>query len=173
MRVLMLVLFVLAARSVDAQQIDLKPLDVLVTRATERVEINMDESMLKSATGVLSGSLSGDADGRAATRKVIEGLKGIYGRVLEFADAYDRRPVDEFRRQLRSPQWTNMVRLADGAEVLEVWLHRTAGAMDGMLLLAAESKELVVVNLIGMTTLDDLAKIGGQFGLPQIGVTMK
>jgi hypothetical protein len=44
----------------------------------------------------------------------------------------------------------------------------TDGVMDGMLLIAAEENELVVFNLVGISNLSDLSKIGGKFGVPNI-----
>ena len=163
-----LLMMMLAATSAAAQQIDLKSLDSLAASASETVEINMDEAMLKAGAGALTGR--GDDDAKA--KKTVEGLRGIYGRVFEFDKdgAYSRQALDGIRQQLKSPEWSIVTRVKDDDEEVEMWVHRTAGgAMDGIVFIVAESDELVVFNLVGIASFEDLARIGGQFGIPRVG----
>ena len=161
-----LFVLMLAATSAAAQQIDLKSLDNLAEKAKETVEINMDEAMLKAGAGALSGKGTDEA----AAKKAVEGLKGIYGRVFEFENdgAYSRQALDAIRKQLKAPEWSIITRVREEDEEVEMWVHRNAsGVMDGMVFIVAESNELVVFNLVGIASFEDLSKIGGQFGMPQ------
>jgi hypothetical protein len=40
----------------------------------------------------------------------------------------------------------------------------------GLAVLVAEEKELTVVNIVGPVDLDKLAKLEGQFGVPELGI---
>ena len=62
-----------------------------------------------------------------------------------------------------------MIQSHEPEEQTEIWIHHTNGEADGMLLIAAEAKELTVINALGIGNPQDLSKIGGQFGVPQIG----
>jgi hypothetical protein len=163
MHKLFIIMFLLIATTAMAQQIDLRSLDKLADKAEEKVEINVDEGMLKSAPGFLSEK---DRD-EAAVKKATEGLKGIFGRVYEFgkAGSYQRSDLDPIRNQLKNPQWKVFTSIRDKSEEVEIWMHSTGNQVDGMLLLVAGSNELVVLNIVGSANLSDLAKIGAQFGV--------
>jgi hypothetical protein len=166
MRWMVFIVMMFAARAAAAQQVDLKSLDSLGAKAKEKVEISMDESMLKSASTILSNN--GD---EASAKKVVEGLKGVYGRVYEFdkAGTFSERDLEPIRKQLKEPDWSIMARVSErDGETVEMWVHRTNGNMDGMLFIVAEDSELVIFNVVGVANLAELAKIGGQFGIPQI-----
>ena len=165
MRKVMLAVFMTIAISASAQQIDLKSLDKFAEKAKEKTEITMDEEMLKSASSVLNSNKAGEA----AARKNIEGLKGIYLRAYEFDDATafkleDLKPLTD---QLKAPNWTAFLRNKEDDEQTEIWLHRTNGMIDGLLLIAAEKNELTVINAVGLTRIEDLSKLG-DLGLPTI-----
>jgi hypothetical protein len=162
--VLVIGILILAATSAAAQQIDLKALDALAAKAKESVEITLDEAALKATSGIVTNK-TGD---EGAAKKVAEGLKGVYGRVFEFDGPYDRKVLEDIRKQLKAPQWSVVMRVREDTEEVEMWMHRTDGVMDGMLLIAAEENELVVFNLVGISNLSDLSKIGGKFGVPNI-----
>ena len=156
------------ATAAHAQQVDLKSLDKFAGIAKGVTQINLDESMIKSASSALNDK-KGD---EAAAKKTASGLKGLYLRVFEFdkKGAYKFEDLKPIRDQLKAPEWTVFLQSRESDEQTEIWIHRTSGEADGILLFAAESNELVVINALGIGRPEDLSKIGNQFGVPLPGV---
>jgi hypothetical protein len=161
MRKLMVAVWMMIAGTCLAQQIDLKALDQFAAKAKSKTEINMDESMVKSAASFLNPE-KGD---EAAVKKSVNGLKGFFLRSYEFDNSgifklEDLKPILD---QIKGPNWTSFLRNQEDGEQTEIWFHRTNGQIDGMLLVAAEPGELTVINAVGLTRLEDLSALG-EFG---------
>jgi hypothetical protein len=161
-----LIALMLFATTAHAQQVDLKSLDKLAAIAKEVTQINLDESMITSAKGILNDKKGDEAAAKAAAA----GLKGLYMRVFEFEKKglYKFEDLNAVRDQLKSPAWGILLQSRESNEQTEIWVHKTNGEPDGILLLAAEENELAVINVLGLSRLEDLSKIG-QFGIPLIG----
>jgi Domain of unknown function (DUF4252) len=166
---LTLVASVLLSRPVLAQQIKLPPsFEKLSAVAKESVQVTLDESMLKFASGFMSNN-----DGNeAAAKKLIEGLKGVYVRTFEFDrdGAYPPEAVDAIREQLTDPQWVRIVTVRENEDKEEVgvWMHRENETTTGMVVLVIAPREITFVNLVGIIRPEDLKTLGGQFGIPKI-----
>jgi hypothetical protein len=156
------------ATAAHAQQVDLKSLDKFAAIAKEVTQMNLDESMIKSASGALSDKKSDEA----AAKKTVPGLKGLYLRVFEFdkKGVFKIEDLKPIRDQLKAPDWTVFFQSRESDEQTEIWVHRTKGESDGMILISAESNELVVINALGIGRPEDFSKIGGQFGIPHIDI---
>jgi hypothetical protein len=146
-----------------AQQIDLKTLDQFAAKAKSKTEINMDESMVKSA----SDFLNQEKKDEAAVKKSVQNLKGFFLRSYEFDEngpfkfkLEDLKPILD---QIKGPNWTSFLRTQEDDEQTEIWFHRTNGQIDGFLLVSAEPGEITVINAVGATSLEDLSALG-QFG---------
>ena len=61
------------------------------------------------------------------------------------------------------------VKSADG-ETDEIYLRSQNGKLTGVAIIAAEPKELTVVNIVGPVDLDSLAELGGHFHIPKMDV---
>jgi hypothetical protein len=53
---------------------------------------------------------------------------------------------------------------------LEVYLLFNGDAVAGLTVLHTDLKEFTVVNIVGPVDLDKLAKLEGQFGVPELGI---
>jgi Domain of unknown function (DUF4252) len=161
MRKLMVSVWMMIAGTCLAQQIDLKFLDRFAALAKSKAEISMDESMVKAAAGFLDDQ---DKD-EAAAKKSAKDLKGFFLRAYEFNQKglFKLEDLKPLLDQLKGPNWTSFLRVQEGNEQMEIWMHRTNGQMDGILMIAAEDKEVFVMNAVGVTSLSDLAAVG-QFG---------
>jgi hypothetical protein len=164
-------LIVLSAGSLQAQDITI-PLNVekLAARAVEKVNVNVDGPLLQLAGKFLSQ----DDPEQKAVKGLIGNLKGIYVRSFEFANEgeYSDADVDALRRQLKSPPWTPManVRSAKGGDNVDVFLRMENEKIAGLVVIAAEPKELTIVNIVGPIDLDHLASLSGNFGIPKVHV---
>lgn len=162
----LLLAFPIAARAQDIKI----PLDVekLSARAKETVEVTMDGPMLRWA----SKFLSADDPEEAKCAKLVANLKGIYVRSFEFdkEGAYSSSEVDALRSQFRSPVWSRVVgvRSERDGENVDVFFKLENDKMAGIVVIAAEPKELTFVNIVGPLEVDQLADLGGEFGIPKL-----
>jgi hypothetical protein len=152
-----------------AQELKLPPgVEKLASKAKETVEVNMDGPMLHWASKFLSAE---DPEERKAA-KLVANLKGIYVRSYEFSDegAYSAADVEEVRAQFRSPEWSRVVGVRserDGDNV-DVFFKLENEKMAGIVIISAEAKELTFVNIVGPLEVDQLADLGGEFGIPKV-----
>ena len=152
-----------------AQAIKLPPdLENLSVKAKETVEVNMDGPMLHWASKFLSAE---DPDEQKAAR-LITNLKGIYVRSFEFDNegSYTCAEVEELRAQFPSPLWSRVVGVRSQREGdnVDVFFKLEDERMAGIVIIAAEAKELTVVNIVGPIDVDELADLGGEFGIPRL-----
>src|SRR6185369_6626891 len=101
------------------------------------------------------------------------GVKGIYVKSFEFeADGqYSAADVESVRAQLRGPGWTRMVNITSKKDGnVEVYLLMNGEQIGGLAVLSTEDRELTVVNIVGPVDLEKLAKLEGQFGVPELGI---
>ena len=143
-------------------------LDHLEAKASEKVDLSLDSNMLQFAAKFLEGK---DPD-EAKVKKLIAGIEGIYIRSFEFKEkgAYSSADLEQIRSQLKAPEWARIVGVKsnEDGENTEIWVRSQAGKMSGIAILAAEPRELTVVNLVGNIDLDSLAALGGHFGIPKV-----
>jgi hypothetical protein len=164
MRKLMFVVLLAAATAASAQQLDFKVLDKIAGKATSSTEMGFDEAALKAT----SASLNGKKAEEGGAKKSVEGLKGFFLRSYEFKKGDFK--VDDIKPlldQLKAPNWVRFLRNKEENELTEIWLHVTNGEGDGMLLISAEESELTVMNAMGISKPEDLAKLK-DFGIPAI-----
>lgn len=159
---------VFSAKAQDSR-IQMSSLDHLAAKASQTVDVNIDERLMRLAARVLSEK---DEDERQV-KKLVEGLKGIYVRSFEFdADGqYVAADVETIRTQLRAPGWTRLVNVKSRKEgIVEVYLQFAGDMVNGLAVLHTDDKELTVVNIVGPVDLDKLAKLEGQMGVPELGI---
>jgi len=158
----------LVARA-QGSRIQLSSLDHLAAKASESVDVNIDERLMKVAAKALSDH---DADEREV-KKLVAGIKGIYVKSFEF-DAegqYSAADVESIRAQLRAPGWSRLVNVTSKKEgTLEVYMLMEGDQIGGLAVLSTEDKELTVVNIVGPVDLEKLAKLEGQLGVPELGI---
>jgi hypothetical protein len=146
-------------------------LDALADKADDAVTVTMDKSMLQ-----LAGKFVGDKDGDGAeVRKLIGGLESIYVRSFEFRHEgeYSMADVEAVRNQLQGPAWGRLVgvRSKHGENVDVYFKDGGNGKLGGIVVIAAEPKELTIVNIIGTLDPEKLADLGGEFGIPRFEKT--
>ena len=150
-------------------RIQMAGLDHLATKASQTVDVNLDERLIRLALKVFSDK---DDDERQV-KALIANLKGIYVKSFEFdADGqYAPADVETIRTQLRAPGWTRLVNVTSKKEgMLEVYLLFNAEQVGGLAVLHTDDRELTVVNIVGPVDLDKLAKLEGQLGVPDLGI---
>src|SRR5262245_816913 len=166
---LLVVLCAVLAKAQDAR-LEISQLDKLASRAAETVEVSLDERLLRIAAKFLK---SEDPD-EAKIKELVSGLKGVYVRVFEFENPgeYSTNDLEVMRSQLQAPGWTKIVgvRSRRDGENVDVYLKYQGDNVLGLAILAAEPKELTVVNIVGPIDLEKLSQLEGQFGIPKLGL---
>jgi hypothetical protein len=150
-------------------RLQLTSLDHLAAKANQTVDVSVDDRLMKMAAKLLSDK---DSDEREV-KKLVEGLKGIYVKSFEFETEgqYTAADLETIRTQLRGPGWTRLVNVTSKKEGnLEVYLLFNGDAVGGLAVLHSDLKEFTVVNIVGPVDLDKLAKLEGQFGVPELGI---
>jgi hypothetical protein len=158
-----------AANAQEPSRLQLGSLDHLAAKASKSVDVNVDERLMRLASKVFSDK---DTEEREI-KKVIAGLKGVYVKVFEFETEgqYSASDLATIRAQLGAPGWTRLVNVTSKKEGnLEVYLLMNGDMVNGLAVLASDVKELAVVNIVGPVDLDKLAKLEGQFGIPELGI---
>lgn len=162
--ILMLALMLVVAVPASAQRLNLDFLADLEERADEVVDVTLDASMLRLAARFLNGR---DADERAIG-EMINRLEGIYVRSFEFNrdGEYDRNLVNRIKSQLGS-NWKPLVTVRSKTkENVNIYADMRGENIHGLVVIAAEPRELTVVNIVGPIDIEKLSSLQGQFGIP-------
>lgn len=150
----------------QTSRLQLSQLDSLAKKASETVDINVDERLIQ----ITAKFLGKDADAQEV-RKAIEGLKGIYVRSFEFEapGGYSEADTESIRSQVRGPSWAKVLNVFSKKEgTVEVYLMTAGSQLGGLVVLATDDKEFTVVNIIGAVDLEKLTRLEGQFGVPDL-----
>lgn len=171
---LALVLIATSAVATRAQdsRLQLSSLDHLAAKASQSVDVNIDEKLIRIALKVFSDQ---DPEEREV-KKVVAGIKGIYVKSFEFENEgqYTAADMQAIRTQLQGPGWTRLVNVMSKKEGnLEVYLLMNGETVGGLTVLSSDVRQLVVVNIVGPVDLEKLAKLEGQFGIPELDIEAK
>lgn len=141
----------------------------LAARASNVTEVTLGKNMLAFAAKFMNGDDKNDV----ATRRLIEGLDGIYVRDYEFEKPgqYSMVDINKLRQYFESPEWTPIVHERDvkSGESTDVMMKMINGESRGMFVLSAEPKELSIVMILGPIRMDELGQLKGLGGLGSLG----
>ena len=168
----LLVLVVLGAAATAMAQnprIQTSQLNGLAAKASETVDVNIDESLMQLTAKFLS---SKDPD-EAKVKELVNGLKGIYVKSFTFETEGQYSPADleSIRSQLRNSAWNKIVNVNSKKEgSVEVYLMQNGTQISGLAVLASAPKEITVVNIVGPVDLEKLSALEGMLGVPELGI---
>jgi hypothetical protein len=76
------------------------------------------------------------------------------------------------RAQFSDPSWSSMVKVRNqrNGESVDVLFKLQNGASSGIAVIVAKPEEFTFVRIEGSIDLSQLAKLGGQFGIPKLGM---
>ncbi|PYV16117.1 MAG: hypothetical protein DMG21_13020 [Acidobacteria bacterium] len=160
-----------AARAQETARLKLDHLSKLADKADEVTDVNLDGAMLKFAAKFINDD---DDPEERKVQDMVKKLKGIYIKSFEFdkEGQYSDADVESVREQLRGPSWQKMVNVRSkrDKENTEIYFVGDEEHMQGLVILAAEPKELTVVDIVGPIDLDMLSELGGHMGIPPVEV---
>jgi hypothetical protein len=165
----LLLLVALSAIVARAQgpKLQIDQLDQLANKASETVDVKLDERLMLITEKFFSGK--DDAD----IKEVLKGLKGIYVKSFTFEKEgeYSQVDVESVMSQLRGSTWSKVVAVkTKGGDNVQVYLNMLGDQITGLAVLSIEPKEFTVVNIVGPINLEKLSKLEGQFGVPDLGI---
>jgi hypothetical protein len=148
-------------------KLQMDQLDLLANKASETVDVKLDERLMATTARWFSGK--DDAD----IKEVLKGIKGIYVKSFTFEKEgeYSQLEVDSVVSQLRGSTWSKVVSVkSKGGDNVQVYLNMVGDQITGLAVLSMEPKEFTVVNIVGPIDLEKLSKLEGQFGVPDLGI---
>ena len=138
-------------------------------RASDVTEVTLGKNMLAFAAKIMNGKDEDDV----ATRRLIEGLDGIYVREYDFdkPGEFSAEEVDQLRKYFETSEWSSIVKERDrkNGESTDVMVKLVNGESHGLFVLDVEPKELTIVLILGPVKMDDLGKLKGISGLGALG----
>jgi hypothetical protein len=150
-----------------------KNIERLAEKASNAVNVTVDGALLQIAQAFLS---SKDPETRAV-KELISGLKGVYVRSFEFdaLGAYTEADVESLRAQMKGSNWQRMVgvRSRRDAENVDVFFRMEKDRIGGIVVIAAQPRQLTFVNIVGNINLEQLASLGGIAGIPKMDIEKK
>lgn len=148
-----------------AQEVDLSFLKGLEAKARESSNIDLGPEqmgLIKGFSSLAGGDL---ADATSGLKKV-----KVYSLEFDKDFAYSLADAEGVRTKLKADsKWVSIISVKEKQGFTEIMMHKGAGDnIDGFVILAAEPRELTVVNIVGALDLAKLSKLGGKFGIPKI-----
>jgi Domain of unknown function (DUF4252) len=167
--VLLALLFFCATPATRAQdaRLHLDHLDRLAARATESLEITMNDVQVQFLRKLVSLSQSD----QSKLKGLLSKLKGIYVRGYEFTQdgEYSDADIEEIRAQLRSPGWERIVEVRNRNGSDEVFFMPRNDEMAGFAAISTKPREICVINIVGPMDMDEMALLDREFHLTRCG----
>ena len=167
----LLLLILIAANPLWAQsthRLQLESLDHLASKASHTLVINIDERVLKLGAPFLKSTDPNEAK----IKELLDGIKGIYVKTFMFENEgeFSESDVAPIRSQLNSPDWLKIVeaRSRKEGENVDVFIKTDNTKIEGIAVIAFNTKELTVINIVGSVDMDKLRQLEGQFGIPDL-----
>jgi Domain of unknown function (DUF4252) len=163
-----------AAGFAQNARLELGQLDKLAAKASQTANVTLEGPMLKLAAQAMQEKASKSTSSKKQMAAgLVERLKGVYVRNFEFAKPgeYTKADLDSVMNQLQTGGWKPMVHVEekDSGETTGVYVMEEGGEIVGMAVVAAEPKELTVVNLVGPIDFSQLGGLGNLGALGQLG----
>lgn len=156
-----------AATRAQEARLHLGHLDRLAARATESVEITMNDVQVQFLRKLVS---LGESE-RSKIKGALSKLKGVYVRGYEFAHdgEYSDADIEEVRAQLRSPGWERIVEVRNRNSSDEVFFMPRDDEVAGFAAISTEPRKVCVINIVGPMGIDEMALLEREFHLTRCG----
>jgi hypothetical protein len=155
----------------QSARLQLDHLDRLNSIADQSVDVTVDQKVLNLAKIFLAKSKNPE---QQKIRELIGEIEGIYVKHFTFEQAgqYSPSDIESIRTQLNGPGWSRMagVRSKRNKQNLDVYTMIQGSKIGGLAVIAAEEKELTVVNIIGPIDLEKLMELEGSFSIPSLEI---
>jgi hypothetical protein len=148
-------------------QLRMPDLSHLQSRAIETVNVDVGGFLLELARAFTREEAKTDP-----AIRLLDDIESVKVRSFKFDsdDAYSRADLDPLRKQLQSPEWSTIATIhkRDPREDVDVYICIEDGKACGIAVIAAQARELTIVNIVGNVDVDRLAELEGEFGIPKV-----
>lgn len=123
--------------------------DAVAAKATKKTELNLEGPALAMA---LEQVAKHKPDMAGKFGKALESVKGVYIGNYEFAKAgdYSQDVLEPLRKEVQAASgWSRIVHVHEKDESTEIYVKNQDGNVAGCLVLAAEPRELTIVQVVG------------------------
>ena len=166
---LLLTLCLAGTSFAQSARLQLGQLDRLEQVADQTVDVTVDQKVLNLAKIFLNKSKDPN---QQKVKELIGEIEGIYVKhfTFEHAGQYSMADIEAIRVQLNGPGWSRManVRSKRNNQNLDVYTMINGSKIGGLAVIAAEEKELTIVNIIGPIDLEKLMDLEGSFSIPSL-----
>jgi hypothetical protein len=139
----------------------------LQAKATESVDVSLGGFLLSIARRFTREEAETDP-----AIKLLHDIDSVTVRSFKFDSdgAYSKSDVDAVRKQLQGPEWSAIatVHKREPREDVDVYICVEDGKACGLTVIAAQTRELTIVNIVGNIDIDRLAELEGEFGIPKV-----
>ncbi len=158
------VLFFIAS-TLCAQELDLSFLKGLEAKAKEATEINLGPEQLKLMMGFTS-------DATKELQNLGKSIERVQVRTLEFdkEGMYNIAEMENLRTKLKTGDYLTFLSVKEKGGFTEIAMRKGPKGMNGFVILAAEPRELTIINIVGELDLASLGKLAGKFGIPNMNI---
>ena len=168
---LLLTLCLAVTAFAQSARLQLGQLDHLEQVAEQTVDVTVDQKVLNLAKIFLAKSKDPD---QQKVKELIGEIEGIYVKHFSFEKAgqYSPADIEGIRAQLNGPGWSRMANVRSKRKSqnlnLDVYTMINGSKIGGLAVIAAEEKELTIVNIIGPIDLEKLMDLEGSFSIPSL-----
>ncbi|HEX8142021.1 MAG TPA: DUF4252 domain-containing protein [Pyrinomonadaceae bacterium] len=152
-------------------RLNLGNLDRLEAVADQTIDVTVDQKVLQIARLFLAKSKKPDEQ---KVKELISEIEGIYVKHFTFEKAgqYTLADIEAIRAQLNNPAWSKManVRSRRKHQNIDVYTMINGNKVGGLAVIAAEERELTIVNIVGPIDLEKLSELEGSFGIPGLQI---
>ncbi len=153
-------------------KIDISHLAKLEDKASEVVDVTIDRRTLRLALKYFSNSKDPD---EIKIRDLVAGIEGIYVKVYQFENEKEYAVADfeTIHTQLKAPGWIRLAgvrsKKKDATNVEVSMMTDDDDNLLGLAIIAAEPKQIAVVNIVGTFDPARIRELSGKFkGLPDL-----
>ncbi len=167
---LLAVAFCLLGATAQAQdgKLEINHLDRLTDRATEAVEISLNEAQMR----YLARLMMTDRRSETGLIGLFGKLSGVYVRGFEFdkPGEFSAADLNALRAQLRGPGWQRLADVRErNGEQNEIYVLPGKDAIVGWAAISTEPQKLCVINILGPLDLTELSAVEKEFKLSKCG----
>src|SRR5215813_4392352 len=152
----------------QSAKLQLDQLDALANRASDTVDIKLDEHLIQTTSKWLGKD-------EAELKDLLKNLKGIYVKSFSFEkeNQYAPAEIDSVLSQLRGGGWNKIVGVTskkDGDNV-DVYVMQLGDQISGLAVVCLDPREITIVNIVGPVDLEKLTQLEGSFGVPDLEIS--
>ena len=147
-------------------KIDIRHLNRLISKADQHAEVSLSGATLRFAAKAMSKS-------SPELSEAIKDIKSISVLALGFSKdgSFSQEDIEQIKRQIVIPPWEQLViakQKGSGDVGVYVLIDPRTDILQGLVVLAAQDRQLAFVNIVGNIDPEKLHMLSGKMGVPEL-----